>query len=86
MYYIFRNIAILLITALQYIMFFTAIASWIPQLRGSRLTQTLYMLTEPIVSPFRQLLRRIPAMQTFPLDMSFLLAYLVLSMLRSMLY
>ncbi len=75
----------LLITVLQYIMLFAAISSWIPQLRGSRLVQVLHMLTEPIVSPFRKLLQKTGFLQGFPLDISFLLAYITLSILRSLL-
>ena len=86
MYSLFRSIALTLITVLQYAMFFSAIASWIPQLQGSKLTQVLFSITEPIIAPFRRLLYRIPAMQSFPLDISFLLAYFTLSILRNLLY
>ena len=83
---IVRNLVYSIITILQYLMFFTAIVSWIPQLRGSKLSQILYTCTEPIIAPFRRLLYRIPALQNFPLDMSFLVAYLVLVIVKGILY
>ncbi len=80
------SLVITLLRALQMLMFFSAIISWIPSLRGSKLQQMLYMLTEPIVMPFRKLLQRIPSMQRMRIDLSFLFAYLTLAMLEMLMY
>ena len=62
-----------------------ALMSWIPQLRQSRLYYAISMIVEPVIDPFRRLLYKIPGMDRFPLDLSFLAAYMVLSMLAGLL-
>lgn len=84
MYTLVLQTAQLLISFLQTMMLVTALLSWIPQMRYSRLYQTLSMLIEPIVQPFRNLLSMLPFMEGFPLDFSFLAAYLTLSILGSL--
>lgn len=82
-YYLFRNTAMLLLTVLEILLLVRALISWFPQIQGSKLHQIVHMVTEPILLPFRNLLRRIPGIQGFPLDLSFLLAYMVLIMVQS---
>ncbi len=82
---IVRRTALLLIEILQGLMLIMAIMSWVPQLRQSRLYQTISMMVEPVIDPFRRLLWKIPGMDRFPLDLSFLAAWLVLSFLASVL-
>lgn len=73
-----------LISVLQTLMLVTALLSWIPQMRYNRFYMTLNALIEPIILPFRKLLYMIPALQEFPLDLSFLAAYLTLWLLGSL--
>lgn len=80
-----RRVVLLLIEILQTLMLVMAILSWIPQLRQSRLYQTISMLVDPVIDPFRRLLYRIPGMDRFPLDLSFLAAWLTLSILAGLL-
>ncbi len=84
MYTLVLQTARLLISFLQTLMLVTALLSWIPQMRYNRLYQTLSMLIEPIVQPFRKLLSMLPFLDGFPLDFSFLAAYLTLTILGSM--
>ncbi len=86
MTYLVRQLAITVITLLEYMLFFRAILSWIPQMRDGKLAQVLYQMTEPLLLPFRSLLSRIPAMRTFPVDISFLLAYICLIVIERFLY
>lgn len=86
MTHLIRQFAITILTVLEYMLFFRAILSWIPQMREGKLAQILYQLTEPLVAPFRSLLNRIPAMRTFPLDISFLMAYFTLLLVQRFLY
>ena len=85
LYYIFRSVAVSLTSVLELMMLVRAVMSWFPQTQGGRLHQALVFFTEPIIMPFRALLSRIPALRGFPLDISFLLAYMVLIMLENML-
>ena len=80
-----RSLAGTLINLLQTLMLIMALMSWIPQLRQSRLYYAISMIVEPVIDPFRRLLYKIPGMDRFPLDLSFLAAYMVLSMLAGLL-
>lgn len=80
-----RSLAGTLINLLQTLMLIMALMSWIPQLRQTRLYYAISMIVEPAIDPFRRLLYKIPGMDRFPLDLSFLVAYMVLSMLAGLL-
>ncbi len=83
--YLVRRTAFLLIEVLQLLMIVMALMSWIPQLRQSRVYQIISTLVEPVIDPFRRLLSKIPGLDRFPLDLSFLAAWLVLRLLQSLL-
>lgn len=83
--YLVRSLALLLIEVLQTLMLVMALMSWVPQLRQTRIYQMICMVVEPVIDPFRRLIYRIPGMQNFPLDLSFLAAWLVLSLLAGLL-
>ena len=76
-----RQLVYSLLSLLQLAMLVRAIMSWIPSLQGSQLQSTLYQITEPVIMPFRKLLWRVPALRGFPLDLSFLLTWIVLDAL-----
>ena len=84
-YSMVRQLAYSLLSLLQLAMLVRALMSWIPSLRGSALDGILYQITEPIIMPFRELLCKIPGMQGFPLDLSFLAAYITLDILMGLL-
>lgn len=63
-----------------------AIMSWFMQGRDSKIFEFLYLVTEPIIVPFRRLLERFDALRGFPLDIAFLLAFLVLEVILTFLY
>lgn len=81
LYYVVRRLVYSILNLLQLAMLVRAIMSWIPSLQGSPLQSALYQVTEPIVVPFRKLLSGIPALRNFPLDISFLLAWITLEAL-----
>jgi len=78
--YVIINLAVLLIGALQVAMFVRAIMSWIPGLDDNKFGDFLYALTEPVIAPVRALLSRFRFFNELPIDMSFLIAYLLLSL------
>ena len=80
-----RRVAFLLIEVLQTLMLVMALMSWVPQLRQTKLFYMISMVVEPVIDPFRRLLYRIPGMDRFPLDLSFLAAWMVLSLLAGLL-
>ena len=79
--YIIIRLAMIMIWVLQGAMFVRAIMSWIPGADENRFGDFLYAITEPFIVPVRAILDRIPLFQGFPLDMSFLFTYLLLSLL-----
>ena len=79
--YIIIRLAMIMIWVLQSAMFIRAIMSWIPGADENRFGDFLYAITEPFIVPVRAILDRIPLFQGFPLDMSFLFTYLLLSLL-----
>ena len=73
---VFINASIEIITLL---MFIRAILSWFPVIdRSSKIMSFIYMVTEAVISPVRRLLERFPSLSSFPLDVSFLVTYLLL--------
>ena len=59
-------------------MFARAIFSWFPQMQNSSIAEFLYMVTEPIILPFRSLLDHFRGIRMMPIDLSFLCAFLAL--------
>ncbi len=80
-----RSLAGMLINLLQTLMLIMALMSWIPQLRQTKVYYAISMIVEPVIDPFRRLLYKIPGMDRFPLDLSFLAAWMVLSLLAGLL-
>jgi len=80
-----RSLAGMLINLLQTLMLIMALMSWVPQLRQSKIYYAISMIVEPVIDPFRRLLYKIPGMDRFPLDLSFLAAWMVLSLLAGLL-
>ncbi len=74
------------IRCLEFMFFARAIMSWFPQGRGSKIYECLYLVTEPVILPFRRLTDRISALRGFPLDVAFLLAFFALELVLTLLY
>ncbi|MBO5338808.1 MAG: YggT family protein [Clostridia bacterium] len=66
------------ISAYQLIMFARAICSWFPPVRETKFYRFLYIITEPLISPIRELLHKISWIRMLPIDLSFLVLYLLL--------
>lgn len=83
LYLLAATVAIVL-NFLYIAMFLEAILSWfIPEDR--MIMVVLIAITSPIVLPVRMLLSRIPAIARLPIDLSFLVAFLLLGAVSSML-
>lgn len=75
--FVFEQTVTVFLMVLQLAMLARAIFSWFPI--ENRLVDLVYAITEPIVYPFRWLFERLNWFQGFPLDMSFMAAYLTVS-------
>ncbi len=85
-HYVVLQFVTALIRGLEFLFFARAIMSWFAQGRDSRIYEFLYLVTEPIVQPFRRITERIDALRGFPVDVSFFLAFLCLEMILVLLY
>ena len=61
------------------------IISYIPNLKGSQITEVIYQLTEPILHPVRELLYKI-GLNKGMIDFAPIGAFLLLAVIRSLLF
>lgn len=78
--YVIKQVVVLFLSALELAMLVRAVLSWIP-MQPNKFTDFLYAVTEPIVAPVRRLFERMNWFRGFPLDMSFLVTYIIISTL-----
>ena len=78
------NICIVLIDIITFAMFIRAILSLF-MTEDNAISSFLYTITEPIILPVRRLLEKFNILQGLPIDISFLITYLLLSTLGSIL-
>ena len=70
-----------LLFALEICMLLRAILSWFPIREDNPILLFVTMMTEPLVAPIRALFERLGWFQNLPIDISFFVAYLLLTML-----
>ena len=74
-----QNTVVLILTALQLAMLVRAIMSWFPG-DSNKFENFLYAITEPLILPVRKLFERLNWFQGLPIDVSFFITYLLLSL------
>ncbi len=72
-----KNIVIVFLTAVQLAMLGRAILSWFPS--SGKLNDFLYSITEPFIYPVRLLFDKMNWFSGLPIDISFLVTYLLIS-------
>ena len=78
--YVMRTVAFYFLMALLAAMFVRAICSWLPF--GENVIENIaYAVTEPFIIPVRFLLERIEWVKNAPLDVSFFVTFLIISLL-----
>ena len=78
-------LAFWLISAIQTLMTIRAIMSWFFMPEENALLRFLTVATEPFIIPVRAILQRIEFIASMPIDISFLVTFLLLSVLQSLL-
>ena len=78
------TVVMLLLSAIQLAMLLRAILSWFP-MDSNRFTDFLFGITEPFIYPVRLLFEKLNWFQNLPIDISFLVAYLLLTLVSSLL-
>ena len=79
-----KHIVSIFLMALQVAMTLRAILSWFV-MGGNKLTDFLYAVTEPFIYPIRSLFERMNWLQGTPIDFSFMITYLLISLIALLL-
>jgi len=79
-----KNTVIVLLMAVQFAMLARAILSWFP-MDSNKFTDFLYTVTEPFIYPVRMLFEKMNWFSGLPIDMSFLVSYILLSVITTVL-
>ena len=82
---ILGNTVMLLLSTVELCMLIRALLSWFPIRDDNKILRFVHMVTEPLIAPIRALFDRMGWFRNFPLDMSFLAAFLLLSFVNGML-
>ena len=82
--YVVSSVLQLSLTVIWLAMFLRMVFSWIP-MEPNNFTELLYTITEPLIYPFRALFARLNLFQNLPIDMAFMAAALLLSLMNFLL-
>lgn len=76
--YVIKNVVVLFLSAVEFAMLARAVLSWIP-MEPNKYIDLLHTFTEPFIAPVRQLFYKMNWFRGFPIDMSFLVSYMLIS-------
>ena len=82
--FVIKSVVILLLSAIQLAMLARAILSWFPMFEN-KFVDFLYGVTEPFINPIRQLFVKLNWFQGLPIDISFLVTFILLSLVSQIL-
>ena len=77
---VITDVVALLLLGVQIAMMLRAILSWFP-MDSNKFVDFLYAITEPFIVPIRLLFEKLGWFQNLPIDISFMVSYLLLSLL-----
>lgn len=80
---IVKNAVMILLMAIQLAMLLRAILSWFPLDNG--FVDFLHNVTEPFIYPIRRLFERFGWFQGIPIDMAFMVSYLLITLVTMIL-
>ena len=80
--YVVSSTVRIIIAALQFLMLARAIISWLPIDEDNPIVTFLYAVTEPVTMPVRAVLDRLGLFEGMPIDMSFFITFILLSVLE----
>ena len=83
--YVLTTTVRVLLIALQLLMLGRAILSWLPLEEENPVENFLFTLTEPVIAPVRALIDRFGWFEGLPIDMSFFITFILLSVLTAIL-
>lgn len=62
-----------------------ALISWFPDVARGQIGEFIYGITEPMIMPVRNMLRKNQVFNNIPIDISFLVVYIGISMCQTLL-
>ena len=83
--YVVTKLVSVFLGAEQLLMMFRAVLSWLPVDEDSDISNFLFAMTEPVIYPVRMLLDRFEGLDEFPIDLSFIISFLLLSLVQMLL-
>ncbi len=82
---IIQSLADGILMALQIALLVRAILSWFP-IGENIISDIAYAITEPIIIPIRRLLENFETVRNFPIDISFYIAFMIVSILSAVMF
>ena len=82
--YFIKQFVNVVVTVLHVAMFIRAILSWVDPMGEGKLSSFLFVLTEPVISPVRALCAKMHWFEGVPIDVPFLIAWLLLTVIQSL--
>lgn len=83
--YVVTKLVSVFLGAEQLLMMFRAVLSWLPVDEDSDISNFLFAMTEPVIYPVRMLLDRFEGLDEFPIDLSFIISFILLSLVQMLL-
>ena len=83
--YVVTKLVSVFLGAEQLLMMFRAVLSWLPVDEDSNISNFLFAMTEPVIYPVRMLLDRFEGLDEFPIDLSFIISFMILSLVQMLL-
>lgn len=83
-FFVLQKFVYVLINVLQVAMFLRAILSWFDPMQEGRLSVFLMVVTEPVILPIRALCQKMHWFEGLPLDIPFLLTWILLSVIQTL--
>ena len=83
--YVVTKLVSVFLGAEQLLMMFRAVLSWLPVDEDSDISNFLFAMTEPVIYPVRMLLDRFEGLDEFPIDLSFIISFMLLSLVQMLL-
>lgn len=83
--YVVTKLVSVFLGAEQLLMMFRAVLSWLPVDEDSDISNFLFAMTEPVIYPVRMLFDRFEGLDEFPIDLSFIISFMLLSLVQILL-
>ena len=83
--YVVTTFVNVVLYVLQFLMLARAVLSWFPIDEDSYLVRFVTMLTEPVVLPIRLIFENFDGLNDFPIDISYITAFVILSAVQLLL-